>query len=349
MFLGTYHNKLYGKSEYDTIAVEDTYNLLKSKQKIDLCGHIQIEKDNLIQICDLAKKCLLEDKTVIRLMPRVHIIGDLRGNYNHIWEMINTNEPTDQYLFLGDYVNHGTNSIEVMTLVLCMKLIAPNQVFLLRGSNETPEMTKINGFKDECLNQFDEEIYNKFIEVFECLPLVAVITDIDKTKSILFMNGGLSPNFTSIDQLDKIQRPIKNIEKGLVREILFSDPSSEIQKFSPNKNIDGSYLYGKGAVHNFLKNNHIDHIVRSHQFQKNGCEYPFGDDHSVFTIFSAPEYNNGKGSVSNNSGVHLYLRESMLYTISKVNDSSSSEKNNNVSSDLKNWLFSCKRQPWSKS
>ncbi|KAK8848289.1 hypothetical protein M9Y10_019349 [Tritrichomonas musculus] len=325
MFLGTYHSKLYGKSEYDTIAVEDTYNLLKSNKTIDLCGHLPIERENLIQICDLAKKCLLEDKTLLRIKPRVRIIGDLRGNYNHIWDMICGNEPTDQFLFLGDYVNNGKNSIEVITLVLCMKLIAPNQVFLLRGRQETPNMTDNCGFKEECLSCFDKEIYDKFLEVFECLPLAAIITDIDKTKSILCMNGGLSPNLTNVDQIDQIERPIKNVEKGLPYEILFSDPSAEITKFTPNKSVKGAYLYGKTAAHTFLKNNELDHIVTSHQFSKNGYSYPFNEDHSVFSIFSTPDYNDGNGKFNTNAGVNLYLRESMLYTISRVNDSKNND------------------------
>ncbi|KAK8898918.1 hypothetical protein M9Y10_001210 [Tritrichomonas musculus] len=327
MFLGTYHSKLYGKSEYDTIAVEDTYNLLISNKYIEKGEILPIEKENMSQICDLAKRCLLDDKTVLRIKPHVHVIGDLRGNYNHIWDMITTNETTDQFLFLGDYVNYGKNSIEVITLALCMKLIAPNQVFLLRGCQETEEMTKLHGFRDECIDRFGEEIYNQFLDVFECMPLAAIATDIEKTKSILFMNGGISPNLKKIEQLDEIERPITNVESGIVHDILFSDPISDNKK--NNSSNDNGNTYGKNAVHRFLKNNHLDQIIRSHQYQYNGYSYPFGefDDPCVLTIFSAPGYDNGKSHI--NTGAHLYLRDSMLYTIAKISGAPD-EKNNNA-------------------
>lgn len=325
MFLGTYHSKIYGKSEYDTIAVEDTYNLLISNKKLEKGEHLPIDKENLMQICDLAKRCLLDDDTVVRIQPHCHVIGDIRGNYDHIWQLITTNETTDQFLFLGNYVNFGKNSLEVMTLALCMKLIAPNQVFLLRGCQETPEMTKSNGFKDECMNVFDEEIYNLFLKVFECLPLAAVATDVQKTKSILFMSGGLSPDFKDIHQLEEVERPIKNVSSGFIHDILFADPATKENK-SSDKN--GSCTFGSNAVHRFLKRNNFDQLVRSRQYQRDGYCYPFGeDDTSVLSIFSAAGYDNGKSH--RNVGVSLYLRDSMLYTMSKISGVPSDEKNNN--------------------
>lgn len=299
MFLGTYHSRLHGKPNYDTLVVEETYNMLIKNKKLYDEEKINIDKENLLQICDLARQCLLEDSTVLHLQPRFHIIGDLRGNYNQIWNLISTNEPTDKFLFLGDYVNNGKHSIELITLVLCMKLLAPKQIFLLRGSQETAEMTKAHGFKDDCLNRFDDEIYNKFLEVFECMPLAAVIEDEEKTKSVLLLNGGLSPNLSSIQQIEEIQRPIKNTESGLVHEILFSDPTSKNIGYSQKSN--NSYRYGSKAVHKFLKNNHLDQLIRSRQ--KDEFKYPFGEDHSLLSIYSA-------------TGMNLYIREDMLFTFS---------------------------------
>ena len=314
MFLGTYHNRLHGQPNDDTIVVEETYNLLTKNKKLHEGENINLDRESLIQICDLAKTCLLGEETVLRLQPRLHIVGDLRGNYNKIWNFINTPEATDHLLFLGDYVNTGKHSLELMTLVLCMKILSPKQVFLLRGGQETPEMTAKGGFKNECVTRYDKEVYQHFLDVFDCMPLAAIVTNDEKSKSILFMNGGLSPNFTSIRQLEEIQRPLKNVESGLVHEILFSDPSSKVKNFSENKGTN-TYLYGAKAVHNFLKKNHLDQIINSHQ--KNDFYYPFGDDHSVLTMYSA-------------NGMNIYIREDMLYTFSnRTNLNSYEEKLNN--------------------
>lgn len=313
MFLGTYHSRLHGKPNDDTLVVEETYNLLTQKKKLGNGEKVDIEKGNLIQICDLAKTCLLQDSTVLHIKPRLHIIGDLRGNYNTIWNLISTIESTDKFLFLGDYVNNGKHSVELMTLILCLKLLAPRQVFLLRGGHETPEMTKKYGFKEDCVNRFNSEVYEKFLEVFECMPLAAVITNDEKSKSILLMNGGLSPNLSNLRQIEEIQRPIKNVDDGLVHEILFSNPNPNERGYTENKKSNKSYSYGVSAVHKFLKNNHLDQIVRSHQ--KDDFKYPFGDDHCVLSIYSA-------------TGMNLYIREDMLYTFSnRTNLNSYEEKN----------------------
>lgn len=97
MFLGTYHNKLHGKSNYDTLAVEETYNLFNQNQKLFEGQKLEIKSANMEEICQLSKKCLLEEKTVQRLNPRLHIIGGICGNYNRIWNMISTNESTDKF------------------------------------------------------------------------------------------------------------------------------------------------------------------------------------------------------------------------------------------------------------
>lgn len=315
MFLGTYHNRLHGKANEDTLVVEETYNLLMQKKKLQDGENVDIEKDNLIQICEIAKNVLLRDTTVLHIKPRLHIIGDLRGNYNAIWNLVSTNESTDKFLFLGDYVNNGKHSIELMTLILCMKILAPNQIFLLRGGNETPEMTKKYGFKEDCINRLNSEVYDKFLEVFECMPLAAIISNDEKTKSILLLNGGLSPDLSDINQIESIQRPIKNVDDGLVHEILFANPNPSQKGFTENKKTHNSYSYGVSAVHKFLKNNHLDQIVRSHQ--KDDFKYPFGDDHCVLSIYSA-------------NGMNLYIREDMLYTFSnRTNLNSFEEKLNN--------------------
>lgn len=315
---------LHGQSELDTIAVDGTYNMLLQNKRLIHNTDLPLNKSYLIRICNLLKKFLLKEPTVLHLEPHVHILGDLQGQYNYLWHFTKTPETTDKFLFLGDYCNKGRHSLEVLALAFTMKLLQPNQVFLLRGSCETPEICEKYGFKAECLRRFDQEVYDKFLEVFECLPLAAVITNsamLDKydeheKKTIICMNGGISSDFHYISQLEAIQRPYKVPASGLVHGILFANPVKE-SKSKDNSKGSSSKGFTSQATHDFLKHNKLDYMIRAHQFEEDGYEYPYGEkDHSIITIYSAP--NNGKAQ---NAGAHIFLREDMLYHVTQVEPS----------------------------
>ena len=64
------------------------------------------------------------------------IFGDIHGQYNDLMRLFfywgkpcekNKNQDINQftYLFLGDYVDRGKNSVDVMMLIMCLKLRYP--------------------------------------------------------------------------------------------------------------------------------------------------------------------------------------------------------------------------------
>lgn len=58
--------------------------------------------------------------------------------------------PEANYVFLGDYVDRGKQSLETIILLLAYKVKYPENFFLLRGNHEAQQVCKIYGFFDEC-------------------------------------------------------------------------------------------------------------------------------------------------------------------------------------------------------
>jgi len=247
-------------------------------------------------LINTSKKILIEQPTFLELETPITVCGDTHGQYPDLLRLFDLGgyPPDTNYLFLGDYVDRGEQSIETISLLLAYKIKYEENFFILRGNHECGSINRIYGFYDECKRRYNIKIWKNFVDLFNCLPIAACIDD-----KIFLVHGGLSPELKNIEDIKKIMRPTDVAEEGLLCDLLWSDPENSTKDWGVNDR-GVSVTFNVKVLEKFLENNELDLFCRAHQVVEEGYEF-FGDKKLV-TIFSAPNY---CGEFDNNGGIML--------------------------------------------
>ncbi|KAJ1365454.1 hypothetical protein KIN20_025759 [Parelaphostrongylus tenuis] len=261
-----------------------------STQKATSLSPQQIEAVYEIHlILERAMEAMKSSPILLEVRCPVNICGDIHGQYGDLMRIFNAcGLPFKQrYLFLGDYVDRGRHSLEVILLLLALRIQFPRKVYLLRGNHELSNINRVYGFNAEIRQRYrnlaeSKALYDHFNEVFAQMPLAAIVSG-----RILCMHGGLSPNLNSLDDIRKLQRPLR-VVRGLAQDLLWADPETGTKGFQQNKIRAVSHIFGEDMVRDKCKQLNIDLIIRAHQVVEFG--YAFFCGRSLITVFSAARY-----------------------------------------------------------
>ena len=304
------------------------YETIMSTQMNEYCSRKRRFRIPLIplpileQIIKSATFIFSNEETVLSIESPIVIVGDIKGHITDLLRIIQKNGlPTHKkYLFLGNIVNFGEFSIESMSLVLVMKLLWPENVFIIRGNCE---------FRECCINEelFKEIdiIYEKnnklgqlFCNMFVNMPLAATIDG-----DILCVSGGIGPNIADIEAITNIRRPLYSFNSPAVAELFWSDPTEALPMYLPSTRGYGN-IFGKEALEFFLKNIKFKMLIRGHQYIEERAKKMLNDQ--LISIFSASsfcnQYNNKAGCViidknTNNEYIRLTSYEPLGYLTRK--------------------------------
>ena len=267
-----------------------------------------VNEYEIYHLCQVVKPLLMKDSTLIELEGPITVIGDIHGQFDDLlrWFEILDRPPGGKLLFLGDYVDRGDNSLGVWCLLMCLKILYPDYVYLLRGNHEIVRISKIYGFYDECCETVGEDVWYALTDVFAYLPIAALVNG-----NIFCVHGGISPDLESLDQIRKIRRPIEENQYQIVTDMLWSDPSKKVETYIDNEDRGYGYVYGSKATEEFMERLNIKMIVRGHEVVDDGFKIHFADKAPVVTIFSAPNYCGDEG----NTGAAMRLEKDGSYSL----------------------------------
>ena len=198
-------------------------------------------------------------KLIVQPSSTVLFFGDLHGNIHSLIRSLNQCvdqgfldknlkliKPNTYMVFLGDYVDRGFYSTEVLYTLLTLANSNPNNVILLRGNHEDEIMNATFGFKQEIKVKFSnvaQTDLQHIFKVFDAMPSVLYLGCGDKHHAdfIQCCHGGLeigfnphalfnNPAIRAYQAIDKLERtmPIRLLNHALKQEVIAALPSSEV-------------------------------------------------------------------------------------------------------------------------
>jgi len=260
--------------------------LIHSEHDINEIGRTipipRLHPNDLIAICHDATRVFKSWPVVLRLSSPVCVIGDLHGNLHDLIRILRVVQSQESCLFLGDYVDRGSFSVEVTAILFALVVSSPTRYFLLRGNHECVDVTATYGFKEEVVRDYGNGVYSAFMKSFVWLPLAAIID-----CSTFCVHGGIGPNCGTLAQIEQLERPIANSKaSNIVSELLWSDPVDHLPWFN-SRTSGGRTEYGKQAVRAFLEKNELNSILRAHQCVNGVQPFP---GMPLATVFSSSAY-----------------------------------------------------------
>ena len=299
------------KIEEEIEEMYDRISRLKEKlidsRKGEFCSNVKLSEREVISVIDKVYPIIEKEESMIELEPPLYICGDIHGQFYDLLRVFEILKypPESKFLFLGDYVDRGKRSLECILLLLCLKIKYPSRIFLLRGNHESANINRMYGFYDECKRKVSLRIYKKFCNLFNILPITALVGE-----KILCMHGGLAYDLKNIDQLKTIKRPTEIPDAGLLCDLVWSDPDESLYfDFCTNKERGISVCFSKKKVEEFTKENDLDLICRAHQVVEEG--FQFFANMKLITVFTAPNY---MEEFDNNGGI-LEVNEDMICSL----------------------------------
>ena len=273
-------------------------NILNTIMKIEIPF---FREKHLIDLCSMAQRHFQTQDTLLKIPDEAFIVGDLHGNIHDLIRILSCldleafEEGKVHIIFLGDYVDRGDYSPEVISLLFAMSVLFPN-VYLLRGNHEFPILNETYGFKRDIVETYSSDtLWISFNTAFEYLPLAAVIDN-----QVLCVHGGIAQELKTVDQIGLIIRPICDFSNSLVCELLWNDPSTNSHNFSDSPRGCGQ-TFGRNAFELFRKSSKMQYLLRAHQCVGAGVESHF--DSHLYTVFSSSAYD---PTIANEAGFIIY-------------------------------------------
>nr|XP_007989372.1 serine/threonine-protein phosphatase with EF-hands 1 isoform X1 [Chlorocebus sabaeus]XP_007989378.1 serine/threonine-protein phosphatase with EF-hands 1 isoform X1 [Chlorocebus sabaeus] len=272
----------------DLIDVPDSYNGPRLQFPLtctDIDLLLEAFKEQQILHAHYVLEVLFETKKVLKQMPNfthvqtspskeLTICGDLHGKLDDLFMIFYKNglpSESNPYVFNGDFVDRGKNSIEILIILCVSFLVYPNDLHLNRGNHEDFMMNLRYGFTKEILHKYKlhgKRILQILEELYAWLPIGTIVDN-----EILVIHGGISET-TDLNLLHCIERnKMKSVLIPPMETDRDYDTDSKHNKVGVTFNAHGRIKTNRSSIEHLPKHEweQIIDILWSDPRGKNGC------------------------------------------------------------------------------
>ncbi len=261
---------------------ETSDTLQKLSDEILHGNSAEATKEFYYNYLDKAIKIFGQEPTILDVRgEKVVVIGDLHGDVSTFRKITASYPPNEYtYVLMGDFVDRGKNSRELLAALLANKLLRPRAFIMIRGDHESTEAYPRQFYEELEKMPGDEQLLNKvYGELFPKLPVAAVLN-----QKYFIVHGGIpidAPELSRLRALDKAAEPSEN---GEITQMLWNDPLEG--RGLGEERGEGVHVFGQDVTSDFLRKNKLSMVIRGHTHRLGG----YRQDNGVLTLLTTTAY-----------------------------------------------------------
>ena len=249
------------------------------------------------------------------------VVGDLHGDCKSLFRILCKidyrqflSKRLNKLVFLGDYIDRGTDSIGIVYSVCYLKTAYPDSVILMRGNHEAPAEFPFSphNFPYEIEERYGNswrEIYVRILSMFKKLTIATIVK-----HKLLLVHGGLPTQGSVASNFREsiISAHETQARNSVLEEILWNDPRQIPENKGHERSTRGLGRYfGPSITRNWLQATGVKAIIRGHE----PCQgFKLDHDNMIMTLFSCRDV------YPNSSAAYLELDAATLDTMKDAKD-----------------------------
>ncbi|MHA2057018.1 MAG: metallophosphoesterase [Candidatus Thorarchaeota archaeon] len=248
-----------------------------------LDGNVNTTREDIETLTSMVRNIYRKKPNVMEIPPRnVIFVGDLHGELDSILSVqkLISKYKTHTFVFLGDYVDRGPAQIETINLVMALALNEPERVLMLRGNHESDKVAQQYGFYTEVTRTFSFDVYSKYLEVFQVLPMAVY-----NSEGAFACHGGIPEGVSSIEEIQICNRFNYDFPNDILFQLAWNDPKEADFRFAANSRGKRVKAFGRKAFKEFSEKLGVEIMFRAHEVFPDGFKKFF--DGKLISIFSA--------------------------------------------------------------